>query len=66
MCGIYAQFGSFKINDALKCLKKLEYRGYDSYGIGYENNQIYKNIGRIDFVTEDENLMIKKAICHTR
>lgn len=42
MCGIYAQFGSFKINDALKCLKKLEYRGYDSYGIGYENNQIYK------------------------
>lgn len=66
MCGIYAQFGSFKINDALKCLKKLEYRGYDSYGIGYENNQIYKNIGRIDLVTEDENLMIKKAICHTR
>lgn len=66
MCGIYAQFGSFKINDALKCLKKLEYRGYDSYGIGYGNNQIYKNIGRIDFVNEDENLMIKKAICHTR
>ena len=23
MCGIYAQFGSFKINDALKCLKNL-------------------------------------------
>lgn len=66
MCGIYAQFGSFTLNDALMCLKKLEYRGYDSYGIGYDNNNIYKDIGRIRLFEEKENKRVRKAICHTR
>lgn len=66
MCGIYGQFGSFRINDALNFLKKLEYRGYDSYGIGYDNNLIYKRVGRIKALDEEENKLITRAICHTR
>ena len=66
MCGIYAQLGSFKLNDALKCLKKLEYRGYDSYGIGYDNNIIYKKVGRISFFDKNNDITVTKAICHTR
>lgn len=66
MCGIYARFGSFNINDALTDLKRLEYRGYDSYGIAYDNNIIYKNIGRINLFKDNDNHLITKCISHTR
>ena len=66
MCGIYAQFGSFKLNDALECLKRLEYRGYDSFGISYNNNEIRKRVGRIKLFSEEENYDAIRAICHTR
>ncbi len=66
MCGIYARFGSFNINEALTCLKRLEYRGYDSYGISYNNNIIYKKIGRIKLVKDNDNYLINKCISHTR
>lgn len=66
MCGIYAQFGSFKLNDALECLKRLEYRGYDSFGISYNNNEVKKRVGRIKLFNEEENFDAIRAICHTR
>ena len=38
MCGIIGLVGSFNHYDVLlKGLKRLEYRGYDSSGIGYLN-----------------------------
>lgn len=53
MCGIFAVTSDPKNQAAqtvLDGLKKLEYRGYDSWGIGLKNNntvQIEKHIGKI-------------------
>ena len=38
MCGIYGCIGKGAINLAMEGLKKLEYRGYDSAGIAFINN----------------------------
>ena len=45
MCGIIGLVGNFNhYQMILDGLKRLEYRGYDSSGIGYlVNNQIVKN-----------------------
>ena len=59
MCGIFAYYGPKK--DAPKLviegLKKLEYRGYDSWGLAYKTNDdivIYKKVGKIsDIKTKD-------------
>ena len=51
MCGIIGYIGSNEIvNILLKGLKKLEYRGYDSAGIGIVNGdglQVYKKKGEV-------------------
>ena len=73
MCGIVGYRG--KDNQAIKktisCLEKLEYRGYDSAGIAYVNNneviiskeqgRIKKLKGKLDFDKESN-----VAIAHTR
>jgi len=73
MCGIFSYYGPK--NNAPKLviegLKKLEYRGYDSWGIAYKSNdqiEIYKEVGKIgDINTEDLNLQDSHiAIGHSR
>lgn len=59
MCGIFAYYGHK--NNAPKIvvegLKRLEYRGYDSWGLAYKTNDdinIYKRVGKIgDVKTKD-------------
>ncbi|MFA7685451.1 MAG: glutamine--fructose-6-phosphate transaminase (isomerizing) [Candidatus Gracilibacteria bacterium] len=73
MCGIFAYYGPKK--DAPKLviegLKKLEYRGYDSWGLAYKTDEdiiIYKKVGKIsdvktiDFKPTSSNL----AMGHSR
>lgn len=73
MCGIFAYYGHK--NNAPKIvvegLKRLEYRGYDSWGLAYKTNDdinIYKRVGKIgDVKTKD--LQFEKstlAIGHSR
>lgn len=49
MCGIIAIISSkpFDVSEGLKRLKRLEYRGYDSYGF-FSDEGIYKRVGRIE------------------
>ena len=50
MCGIigYTGFRDAK-NVLIECLKRLDYRGYDSAGIGIMDDklQVYKEVGEI-------------------
>jgi len=65
MCGIVGINSNeeFYVKDAIKRLKRLEYRGYDSFGY-YYGNKLKKKIGHIDIPkTEDKT---KKIISHTR
>ncbi|MBP6922105.1 glutamine--fructose-6-phosphate aminotransferase, partial [Candidatus Dojkabacteria bacterium] len=52
MCGIFGYSGEKKCNDLIfEGLRRLEYRGYDSWGIAILNGKIhqYKNIGEIKY-----------------
>ena len=73
MCGIFAYYGSR--NDALKLvikgLQKLEYRGYDSWGVISEiDNEFFlrKEVGKISDVNLDdfESKKSHMAMGHTR
>ena len=78
MCGIIGYNGDFDSRDiTLKCLKALEYRGYDSCGVAFfdENNitHIVKTTGRvdglIDIINKDDSINKLKSNCciaHTR
>jgi glucosamine--fructose-6-phosphate aminotransferase (isomerizing) len=74
LCGIVGFVGKeIKIEDLISGLKKLEYRGYDSAGIAYNNDKnikIEKKEGRIEVLKEhlSKNLTdtIKSGIAHTR
>ncbi|MFA5086928.1 MAG: glutamine--fructose-6-phosphate transaminase (isomerizing) [Candidatus Paceibacterota bacterium] len=60
MCGIVGYIGPNNASDILLSgLKRLEYRGYDSYGFCFIKNKneisIFKRVGRID-LTENEFL----------
>ncbi|MCM1042741.1 MAG: glutamine--fructose-6-phosphate transaminase (isomerizing) [Corallococcus sp.] len=50
MCGIFGTLGSDSLNETLKGLKLLEYRGYDSAGIATKRNgiEVFKSAGRVD------------------
>ncbi len=71
MCGIIAGIKKGNIvQDLIGCLKKLEYRGYDSAGLAcFENSRIerYRSVGR---VSELEKIVDTKysniGIAHTR
>jgi len=75
MCGIIGYVGHQNASPLLlECLKKLEYRGYDSSGLGILDHQskliVYKSKGKIKNL---EELIGRKSlpfsnvgICHTR
>ena len=56
MCGIAGYVGYRNASDVLiDCLKRLEYRGYDSAGIAVANKKlsIFKATGEIDSLREN-------------
>ncbi len=76
MCGIFAYNGprtdaAQMVIEGLKC---LEYRGYDSWGIAFKNNEnaneieIYKEVGKISDAKDDnfKNAKSSLAIGHSR
>lgn len=75
MCGIFAYFGpDEKASEiVLKGLKKLEYRGYDSWGIAAKHEDgnivVEKHVGKISEVihlNEELSLPSKMAFGHSR
>ena len=72
MCGIVAAASQENIIDILTDgLGRLEYRGYDSAGIAFINNEIissYKKKGNVSKLTQslDDNLISNIGIAHTR
>ncbi|HHN81114.1 MAG TPA: glutamine--fructose-6-phosphate transaminase (isomerizing) [Methanomicrobia archaeon] len=69
MCGIVGRITHvpFDIHDILESLKRLEYRGYDSFGIATAEGDIFKATGYIDVHTNEiPSRMTSVAISHTR
>lgn len=74
MCGIVGYLGEKKASDIiLSGLEKLEYRGYDSCGIFFFNQQshdfvMYKDKGRVNHLIQDFDYSMENhlAIGHTR
>ena len=65
MCGIIGINSSndFYVKDAVRRLKRLEYRGYDSFGY-FDGKTLYNKVGHIKIPeTEDKT---NKIILHTR
>lgn len=65
MCGIYGIISQEEVSseDVLKSLRRLEYRGYDSYGIVTDSGLFEKDVGEIK-LTSSNNCNI--AISQTR
>ena len=70
MCGIIGYKGQKNATEiVIEGLKKLEYRGYDSWGIASKNNRIKitRKVGKVgDFSNGSELKKSKIAIGHTR
>ena len=73
MCGIVGIISKNSVSNTLfRCIKNLEYRGYDSCGIAMLANhkiEIRKNIGSVDEVNQVEHLTEaqgKLGLAHTR
>lgn len=71
MCGIIGYKGNRNANEVvINGLKRLEYRGYDSFGIASKNStlEIFKKVGKIgNFTINDLKLKKSKiALGHTR
>ncbi len=59
MCGIFGYFGPRErpTEMVIEGLKKLEYRGYDSWGVAYKTQDdivIHKQIGKIGEHTDEK------------
>ena len=67
MCGIVgiASRDEFDISEIVQSLKRLEYRGYDSWGVATNDGFMEKNIGEIPKNAAIER-KAKAAIAHTR
>jgi len=73
MCGIFAYFGH-KQNApeiVIEGLKRLEYRGYDSWGVAYkldEGIRVHKEVGKIGDIDKKELKLEKSSIAigHSR
>ncbi|MFC2143204.1 glutamine--fructose-6-phosphate transaminase (isomerizing) [Candidatus Aenigmatarchaeota archaeon] len=67
MCGIVGIVSKnfFNSKDIMTLLKRLEYRGYDSFGYADPNGNEKKIIGNIDPL-KVKDFKTKTAICHTR
>ena len=64
MCGIIGiAKKSFSSDEALSMLKRLEYRGYDSFGIATDTGLFEKEIGEIRDV---KSMICNLAVAHTR
>ncbi|MEM2139051.1 MAG: glutamine--fructose-6-phosphate transaminase (isomerizing) [Candidatus Woesearchaeota archaeon] len=65
MCGIVGLISKqdFYVKEAIKRLKRLEYRGYDSFGYYYDKKLI-KKVGNI--IVPETKDKTKKIISHTR
>jgi glucosamine--fructose-6-phosphate aminotransferase (isomerizing) len=65
MCGIIGinSVSEISVSDAIKKLKKLEYRGYDSFGYYYDK-KLFKKTGEI--VVPDTKDRTKLIIAHSR
>lgn len=69
MCGIYACLGNFDATTkVLEGLKRIEYRGYDSWGIAIANKKIKieKHVGKISLINKLKLANSNNAIGHTR
>jgi glutamine---fructose-6-phosphate transaminase (isomerizing) len=69
MCGIVGIIGKeeFSVNDCLiKPLKRLEYRGYDSWGIATFEGRAVKEIGHIPDKGLIKDIKTTLGIAHTR
>ncbi len=73
MCGIAGIVGRSNVVDKLfRCIKNLEYRGYDSCGVAILSDQgieIRKNVGSVDEVNKIEHLTEPQGnigLAHTR
>lgn len=74
MCGIIGYAGKTcdSLSTTIKCLKNLEYRGYDSSGVAtVENNaiKVFKSVGKIknlEKVLEGTDIKSSISIAHTR
>lgn len=69
MCGIYACLGNLNATTkVLAGLKRIEYRGYDSWGIAICNKkiEIEKHVGKISLIKKLKLANSNNAIGHTR
>jgi glucosamine--fructose-6-phosphate aminotransferase (isomerizing) len=72
MCGIIGYFGDSSAQNAVKLLKKLEYRGYDSAGVATSDGKslhALKSVGKIRVLEQKLSLSPLDgsfAIAHTR
>jgi len=69
MCGIYACLGNLDATTkVLAGLKRIEYRGYDSWGVAIINKkiEIEKHVGKISLIKKLKLTNSKNAIGHTR
>ena len=71
MCGVFGYTGKQIANDLVfQGLKRLEYRGYDSWGIAVNDKQhiqVFKTVGEITDRKELKELpSVYTAIGHTR
>ncbi len=75
MCGIVGYYGPSQnsVNIVLEGLKRLEYRGYDSAGVSFidQNNkmQYYKKAGKLDNLKAElsgKDIIARTCIGHTR